>query len=78
MSKRINLNSVVSKCVHRPIVKGDAEMTPLYKRNDGVFDNVGGKSTRSDTWMKTAEVFYASPNNVKRVFITYAKKQSVR
>lgn len=71
MSKRINLDSVVSKCVHRPIVKGDAEMTPLYKRNDGVFDNVGGKSTRSDTWMKTAEVFYASPNNVKRVFITY-------
>lgn len=71
MSKKINLDTVVSKCVHRPIAKGDAEMTPLYKRNDGIFDSVGGKTTRSDIWLKTAEVFYASPNNIKRVFITY-------
>ena len=71
MSKRINLNTVVSKCVHRPIVKGDADMIPLYKRNDGVFDNVAGKTTRSENWVKASEISYSSPNNIKRIFITY-------
>lgn len=70
-TKKINLDSMVSKCVHRPIVKGDADMTPLYKRNDGIFDTFNGKSTRSEQWVQAAETTYSSPNNIKRVFITY-------
>lgn len=71
MAKKINLNSIVSKCVHRPAVLSDANMTPLYKRNDEVSKNPADNIKRSPEWIKATETKYTSPNNVKRVFITY-------
>ena len=66
-----SLDSIVSKCVHRPIVSKDPDKLPLYKRNDGKFDIVDGKQTRSDIWLSTVQKVYSSPNNVRRVFVTY-------
>lgn len=73
---KINLDTLIAKCVHRPLASGDDSMIPLYSRNDGLFDTgyVGegnGDISRSERWIKTSERFYNSPNNVKRIFITY-------
>jgi len=70
MCAQINLDTLVSKCLHRPIVKGDKEFLALYKRNDGKFEN-GTGSSRDNNWLRTAESCYNSPNNVRRIFITY-------
>lgn len=69
---KFNLDTIVGKCVHRPIASMDDDKLPLYKRNDGVFDKVyGQEKTRSDAWMRAVEHTYSSPNNIKRIFITY-------
>lgn len=66
-----NLDSIIGKCVHRPIASNDPDKYPLYKRNDGAFDEVGGKQTsRSDAWKVAVEKHYSSPNNIRRIFIT--------
>lgn len=67
-----NLDSIVGKCVHRPIASNDPNRLPLYKRNDGAFDESKTlNQTRSEAWMKAVENHYSSPNNVRRVFITH-------
>lgn len=69
---RYSLDSIVGKCIHRPITSGDPDKLPLYKRNDGVFDeNQSVKQTRSDAWLSAVANNYSSPNNVRRIFITY-------
>lgn len=69
---RYNLDSIIGKCVHRPIASNDADKLPLYKRNDGMFDENGnGKTTRTPAWLSASERTYNSPNNVRRIFITY-------
>lgn len=69
---RYSLDSIVGKCLHRPITSGDPDRLPLYKRNDGVFDETSNvKQTRSDAWMNAVNTNYSSPNNVRRLFITY-------
>ena len=66
-----NLDNIIGKCVHRPIASNDPDKYPLYKRNDGAFDEVGGKQTsRSDAWKVAVEKHYSSPNNIRRIFIT--------
>lgn len=66
-----NLDNIIGKCVHRPIASNDPDKYPLYKRNDGAFDEVGGKQTsRSDAWKAAVEKHYSSPNNIRRIFIT--------
>lgn len=66
MSK-INLDKMISQCVHRPITTKDENRHPLYKRNDNAFDD---KEGRTDAWKSAVEGTYASPNNIRRVFIT--------
>lgn len=66
-----NLDNIIGKCVHRPIASNDPDKYPLYKRNDGAFDELGGKQTsRSDAWKAAVEKHYSSPNNIRRIFIT--------
>lgn len=69
MIEKFNLDSIIGKCVHRPISSKDVDKYPLYKRNDGTFDG-GSGSTRSDAWKSAVERTYSSPNNIRRVFIT--------
>ena len=68
---KFNLDNIIGKCVHRPIASKDPDKMPLYKRNDGIFNADGSVGTRSDAWLKASEHIYSSPNNIRRVFITY-------
>lgn len=68
---KFNLDNIIGKCVHRPIAQKDPDKMPLYKRNDGIFNADGTEGTRSEAWLKASETIYSSPNNIRRVFITY-------
>lgn len=68
--KLYNLDKMISECVHRPIIKSDANKFPLYARTDGKFDD-RQDSTRSEAWKVACETKYNSPNNIRKIFITF-------
>lgn len=69
---KFNLDTIIGRCVHRPVAAKDPDMFPLYKRNDDFFRTNKSAGSRSDVWLKAVEATYSSPNNIRRVFITYA------
>lgn len=65
MAKQINLDTVISRAIHRPV---SADKKPLYRRPDGYTTN---SENHSDSWNKLIETNYSSPNNIRRIFITH-------
>lgn len=65
----INLDKVVSSALHVPTFKN----VPLYTRVDNA--NAGEKATGFETktpeWVDKSKKLYSSPDNIRRLFITY-------
>lgn len=61
----VNLDKLVAKRVHAPRV----DDIPIYARVSSTTEDVGGTKTKK--WENTVKTAYTSPDNVKRVFITY-------
>lgn len=66
--KKINLDSIIQSRVHQPRVDG----VPIYARVDGIAEMGEGKvAVKSPKWEETVRKSRNSPDNIKRVFITY-------
>ncbi|MEM4385662.1 MAG: hypothetical protein QXD03_03850 [Candidatus Anstonellales archaeon] len=65
MSNVVNLDNIISKCIHTPRVDG----YPLYARVDGSLEE-GMSVDRGEKWLKACNHTYNSPTNIRRVFIT--------
>lgn len=67
---RYNLDTLISKYIHRPIIKSDETLPPLYARvgteNESTFDLDGMKNP---IWQQAVASNYNSPTNVRRLFI---------
>lgn len=61
----VNLDKIVAKIVHAPRV----DDVPIYARVNNAIEDAGG--TRTKKWENTVKTAYTSPDNVRRVFITY-------
>lgn len=64
----INFNSVVADMICKPVINGHV----MYTRIDGTYDDGGDKTiTLSDEYKKKAKGKDNSPDNMRRLFITY-------
>lgn len=65
----LNLDKLVASLIHHPKVDG----IPLYTRVDGQLESGDNKvlNNKSDRWVEASKVCCGSPDNIKRVFITY-------
>lgn len=72
---KFNLDNIMSKTVHRPISRKDSEMRPLYVRSDLNYVTDGNSNdedyVRTKAWIEASKSHYSSPNNIRRIFITY-------
>lgn len=68
---RINLDTVISKYIHRPVVKqGKLSLPPLYARVGSESEtNFDAEGMRDIAWQNTVKHTYNSPTNVRRLFI---------
>lgn len=71
--KKYNLDLIVSRAIHRPIIKGK-DLPPLYSRsstdtaNEG--ENKSSLSAMKDVdWFNASNIKYNSPTNIRRLFI---------
>ena len=66
--RTINLDKEISERVHLPKV----DNMPLYVRLDNNLDEyIKKKLEKSEKWLEKAKTIYNSPDNIRRVFITY-------
>lgn len=74
---RYNLDTLVSKYIHRPIIKGE-DLPPLYARTNPLGENGPGAEyecaadidgMKNPAWQKNVLIRYNSPTNVRRLFI---------
>lgn len=72
---KFNLDNIMSTTVHRPISLKDSDMRPLYVRSDLNYvtegNNLDRDSVRTKAWIEASKSNYSSPNNIRRIFITY-------
>ena len=68
---RINLDTVISKYIHRPVVKqGKISLPPLYARVGSESEtNFDAEGMRDIAWKNAVQHTYNSPTNVRRLFI---------
>lgn len=68
MSKVINLDKLISTMIHFPKVDG----IPLYTRVDSEIDDaIRNQLNKSPKWVEYSKRIYGSPDNIRRIFITY-------
>lgn len=67
---KYNLDNIISKAIHRPIISKNEDLPPLYARigtdTETSYDLEGMKN---HLWQKATLVNYNSPTNVRRLFI---------
>lgn len=70
MAKMINLDSLISKYIHRPLVSRGSELPPLYARSGNESEStVDLKGIKDPRWIAASEKVYNSPTNVRRIYI---------
>lgn len=68
MGSVINLDKLISSMIHFPKVDG----IPLYTRVDNQIDEyIRSQLNKSPKWVEYSKRIYGSPDNIRRVFITY-------
>lgn len=67
---KYNLDNIISKAIHRPIISKNEDLPPLYARigtdTETTYDLEGMKNP---LWQKASLINYNSPTNVRRLFI---------
>lgn len=68
-----NLDTIISKYIHRPIIVKNLELPPLYARVSGGTEkdesNRDIEGIKHPDWIRAAENTFNSPTNVRRLFI---------
>ena len=68
MGSVINLDKLISSMIHFPKIDG----VPLYTRVDNQIDEyIRNRLNKSPKWVEYSKRIYGSPDNIRRVFITY-------
>lgn len=70
--KRYNLDTIVSKYIHRPIIslKSGEQLPPLYARiGTEMESSLDLAAAKNPSWLRGVNVKYNSPTNAKRLFI---------
>lgn len=68
---KYNLDSIISKYIHRPILKASDNLPPLYARTGSESESQSDLEGMSNPlWQKAVQVRYNSPTNVRRLFIS--------
>lgn len=73
MAITYNLDSIISKYIHRPLIilKGGETLPPLYARISGAEGEtrIDADGIKRPEWIHAAESTFNSPTNVRRLFI---------
>ena len=73
MDTKYNLDTIISKAIHRPIIvkaSGSDMLAPLYTRvGDASETDYMAESTKNPDWVKASQANYNSPTNVRKLFI---------
>lgn len=72
MANTYNLDTIISKYIHRPIISKNADLPPLYARVSGAKEtesSIDAEGIKNPLWIKATESTFNSPTNVRRLFI---------